>query len=225
MTKRMGMKLRKTHGWFGKGVRIFMLSCVAMFGLFVSDGFSGVEGEVSSVVSSPNPETADENPTWRGPGFLEISFKFQRKGIASSQYAIWIEDKTGNLIKTVFVTSFTARGGYTFRKDCLPTWVSKAKPQLNKTEVDAVSGATPPSGKQVYVWDGRDQHGNPVVPGEYRFYLEATLYWSNRVLYSGTFFHGGPSQENIPISISYFGNQKNKDMIQELKARYVSSQL
>ncbi len=60
---------------------------------------------------------------------LEISFKFQRGGIASSQYAIWIEDEAGRLVRTLYATSFTAKGGYEYRKEALPVWVGKAKPQ------------------------------------------------------------------------------------------------
>ena len=38
-------------------------------------------------------EDAKETPAGER---LEISFRFQRGGIASSQYAIWIEDETGS---------------------------------------------------------------------------------------------------------------------------------
>jgi len=193
--------------------------CMTVFGSLLSDESSSADSFFRSL------EITGKKPAQEGIGFLEVSFKFKRKGIASSQYAIWIEDKAGNLIKTVFVTSFTGKGGYTFRRDCLPVWVNKVRPEFRRLEVDAVSGATPPGGKQVYIWDGKDQYGNPVAPGEYRFYLEANLYWSDRVLYKGNFFHGGPPQEDIPVSISYFGRQRNKDMIQEFKARYVTTQV
>ena len=62
-------------------------------------------------------EDAKETPAGER---LEISFRFQRGGIASSQYAIWIEDETGKLVRTLYVTSFTAKGGYEYRKDAVP---------------------------------------------------------------------------------------------------------
>lgn len=46
-------------------------------------------------------EDAKETPAGER---LEISFRFQRGGIASSQYAIWIEDETGKLVRTLYVT-------------------------------------------------------------------------------------------------------------------------
>ena len=64
--------------------------------------------------------------------------------IASSQYAIWIEDAAGRLVRTLYATSSTAKGGYEYRKDALPLWVSKAKPQtIPSAQVDAITGATP----------------------------------------------------------------------------------
>ena len=158
-------------------------------------------------------------------GILEISFDFKRQGtIASNQYAVWIEDDKGKLIKTLYVTRYTAKGGYLYRKECLPTWVEKAKPSsLTSTVIDAITSATPSSGTQRYLWDGRDEGGNYVEPGRYRFYIEATLYWTNRVLYSGAFLYGGENQENIPITVKYFDGQSNKDMIQNVKAKYISS--
>ncbi|MEM4761983.1 MAG: DUF2271 domain-containing protein [Thermofilum sp.] len=156
-------------------------------------------------------------------GTLEIAFTFNQKNtVASNQFAIWIEDEKGRFVKTIFVTQFTARGGYTFRKESLPTWVEKAKPStLPKETIDAITGATPKSGRLVYTWDGKNEKGEYVAPGVYRFYLEATLYWSNRVIFTGTFRYGGDLQEDIPIKVEYFGDERNRDMILDVKARYV----
>ena len=117
---------------------------------------------------------------------LEISFKFQRGGIASSQYAIWIEDEAGRLVRTLYATSFTAKGGYEYRKEALPVWVGKAKPQaMSSIQVDAITGATPQNGLLTYQWDGTDHQGNHVPAGKYTFFVEGTLYWESRVIYSG----------------------------------------
>ena len=128
---------------------------------------------------------------------LEISFRFQRGGIASSQYAIWIEDETGKLVRTLYVTSFTAKGGYEYRKDAVPVWVSKAKPQvLSSTQIDAITGATPRNGVVTYQWDGTDDNGNRVPVGTYRFFIEGTLYWENRVVYTENW--NGEVRDRIP---------------------------
>lgn len=156
---------------------------------------------------------------------LEISFRFQRGGIASSQYAIWIENETGKLVRTLYVTSFTAKGGYEYRKDAVPVWVSKAKPQvLSSTQIDAITGATPRNGVVTYQWDGTDDNGNRVPVGTYRFFIEGTLYWENRVVYTGKLEWGGKGQDYIPVKVQRFhSSQTNEYMITDLKACHIKN--
>ena len=63
---------------------------------------------------------------------LEVSFDYERQaGPGSNQYAVWVEDVNGRVIKTLFVTSFTTKGrargneplvrGYKKRPLCVPT--------------------------------------------------------------------------------------------------------
>ena len=165
-------------------------------------------------------EDAKETPAGER---LEISFRFQRGGIASSQYAIWIEDETGKLVRTLYVTSFTAKGGYEYRKDAVPVWTSKAKPQtLSSAQVDAITGATPRNGVLTYQWDGTDNNGNRVPAGKYTFFVEGTLYWKSRVIYSGELDWGGKGQDSIPVEVRYFNPSKtNENMIAGLKARHL----
>ena len=56
---------------------------------------------------------------------------------------------------------------------------------MKSTEVDAVSGATPGTGAQSYIWDLTDLNGETVLQGEYIVFVEGTLRWKNYVLYSG----------------------------------------
>jgi len=156
-------------------------------------------------------------------GHLELSFDFKWQEKASSQYAVWIEDEKRNLIKTVFATDFTKSGGYTFREDSLPLWVAKSGlANMGQKEIDAVSGATPGNGSLTYTWDGTDKYGYTVKAGKYSFYLEGTLFWTERILCSGTVTLGGGQQNNILVAIEYINDVNvNKDMIQNVKARYV----
>ncbi|AKG37524.1 hypothetical protein VK70_00565 [Paenibacillus durus ATCC 35681] len=119
---------------------------------------------------------------------LEISFPFVRQdGIATNQFAVWVEDGRGRFVQTLYATRFIATGGYKLRPEAIPTWVkhsglSKASPEA----VDAVSGATLSSGPLKFAWDCKDRDGNPVPDGTYRFYVEGTTRWENRILYEGT---------------------------------------
>ena len=119
---------------------------------------------------------------------VKVTFPYIRQnGIASNQFAVWIEDANGQFIKTLYATRYTARGGYAVRKDSIPTWVKRANAvNTPKEELDAVSGATPMSGTLTYIWDCTGKDGKSVPPGKYKVFVEGTLRWKSRVLYSGT---------------------------------------
>ncbi len=153
---------------------------------------------------------------------VEVTFDFRRGGIASSQYAIWIEDTQGRVVRTLYATSFTVKGGYEYREDAIPLWVGKANPAaMSSAQVDALTGATPHDGPLRYQWDGTSDSGTPVAPGKYRLMVEATLYWKSRVLYSGDFTWGG-AQASIPMKARRFSpSDTNSDMITGLKASHL----
>ena len=115
----------------------------------------------------------------------EISFNFTRQsGSASNQYAIWIEDAKGQLVKTLYVVRWTSNGGYKTRPTSIPMWVKKSDvANLSKAQLDVISGATPRTGALTYTWDGTDNKGAAVPAGDYILVLEGTLRWENMVYY------------------------------------------
>ncbi len=139
-------------------------------------------------------------------GKLSITLEYEKQsGYASNQYAVWIEDMYGNYIDTLYATRYTANGGYKNRPDSIPTWVEKSGlADMKKSEVDAVAGATPDSGIQTYTWDLADADGGIVPDGEYKFFVEGSLRWKNRVVYSGTIIIGrNSSQTTVEADASY----------------------
>ena len=131
---------------------------------------------------------------------IEVAFDYNRQnGPGSNQYAVWVENEDGEVVKTLFVTSFTTQGrkkgndkskrGYSFRPACVPTWVNNAKAnQLTDKDIDAFTGATPKdNGTQTFIWDFKDDHGAEVGKGKYTVYLEATLFNNTSVLYKAQF--------------------------------------
>lgn len=150
---------------------------------------------------------------------LDITFDYQRGGIASSQYAIWVEDAIGRPVRTIFVTRFTATRGFSERPDAVPTWVARANPaQMTPDQVDAVSGATPSNGRLHYIWDGKDDQGKTISAGTYTVFLEGTLYWNTRVLYSAQVQWGGPSSASLPVKVHKTGtSDRNKDVLDNVK--------
>ncbi|MCL1849246.1 MAG: DUF2271 domain-containing protein [Clostridiales bacterium] len=144
----------------------------------------------SAQLPSVNPDAGGAQASQDGEaltGAVEIRFDFVRQsGYASNQFAVWIEDLDGDLVKTLYATRYTAGGGYKDRPDSIPIWVAKSGlASMDRAEVEAVSGATPATGALTYRWDMTGEDGKPVQPGEYRFFVEGSLRWKNAVHYSG----------------------------------------
>ena len=168
------------------------------------------------------------------PGSLELSFQYNKQpGPGSNQYAVWIENADGQVVKTLYVTEFTAKGrsrdgskparGYTYRPSCTPTWVQHVGAEsLTDQQIDAFTGATPAqSGVQTFTWDFTDQDNQPVAKGTYRFYIEATYNGPSVVTHTGTVTYGAPAGD-IPVETTYIeASEDRKDMITDVKARLV----
>ncbi|MDF2613985.1 MAG: hypothetical protein K0S71_1771 [Clostridia bacterium] len=131
-------------------------------------------GSVRAVTDQPN-----------GTVGIALDYK-ERNTYSSNQFAVWIEDLDGHFIKTVYVTSFTANGGYKKREAALPIWVERSHiASASQKEIDVITGATPKSGNIMYTWDLTDKDGQAVAEGKYTFYVEATVYEESRILFSG----------------------------------------
>lgn len=171
---------------------------------------------VGGIVTSAHAEAANT-------GSLKVNLHFKRsKTYSSNQYAIWIENAQGQVIRTVYATRFTAKGGYERRKEALALWVQKTNPSgLNDKQIDALTGATPATdGNYTYVWDGKDDAGRPVKKGVYTVYIEGTLYTGNHVVYSGKFNLNGKKQQ-IKLTPKYtLKDNTNRDMLTQVRAEY-----
>lgn len=162
---------------------------------------------------------------------LEVSFRYQRQdGPGSNQYAVWIENDKGEVVKTLFVTSFTAKGrtrgneqpvrGYIRRPACVPTWVKAVKAdELTDQQLDAVSGATPrESGVQTFTWDFIDQTGKAVKRGTYRVRVEATLFNASAITYTGTFSTKDKAGNVALTSVLTEPDEIHQNMVTDVKA-------
>ena len=162
---------------------------------------------------------------------LEVSFDYQRQaGPGSNQYAVWIENEKGDVVKTLFVTSYTTKGrtrpgeepmrGYVKRPNCVPTWVKKAKAaEQTDLQLDAVTGATPQTGgTQMFTWDFTDQQGKAVPQGTYKVVVEATLYQASDIIYCGSFSTRDKAGDIKLTSTLTEPDENHKDMVTNVKA-------
>ena len=155
-----------------------------------------------------NPETA----------VAELTFDFTRQtGMSSNQFAVWVEEASGQPVRTIYATRFTANGGWKRRPSSIPTWVKQFDiAHKTEAEIDAVTGATPKTGTLRYLWDGTDRKGNTVLPGAYVFILEGTLRSENRVIYKAPILLG-KNAASAQVSVEYFGDSlKERIMIDNL---------
>ena len=159
--------------------------------------------ETNEITGATSVES-DETPSLGGE--LTINFDYEKiSGWATNQFAVWIEDMDGNYINTLYATKWTANGGYKSRPDSIKTWVEKSGiDSMQKSEVDAISGATPKAGKLSYSWDLTDSNGDTVPQGEYMFFVEGTLRWQNYVIYSGVIEISGEAAVTVTADAEYF---------------------
>ncbi len=86
------------------------------------------------------------------------------------QTGVWIEDKDGKFVKTVYISGFS---GYAKEEQVnLPRWAKSSR----FIDVDGVTGASIDLGHHIYVWDLKDSLGEKVKSGEYVVKVEVS-YW------------------------------------------------
>ncbi len=126
---------------------------------------------------------------------ITIDFLLGFRDELAPQTVVWIENKEGKFIKTIYVSGFSS---YSKEKQInLPKW-SKSS---NFVDVDGVTSASIDLGHHIYVWDLKDISGKMVNPGEYIIKVEVS-YW--------------PSMEYQLVSAAInIGNDKDRVVIEQ----------
>ncbi len=132
-----------------------------------------------SVTALADEKPAEPDAASTGPA-MELAIGFEINRVEGGRYqrpyvAAWIEDKDGFPVRTVLLWLLQSEKGQRWIPD-LRRWHRGDQVRRlaeDKDLVATVSGATRNPGKYGVVWDGKDDHGEPVKPGTYTFYLEA----------------------------------------------------
>ena len=102
--------------------------------------------------------------------FLAIDFVIGFRDELPPQTAVWIEDKKGKFVKTVYVSGFS---GFAKEKQAnLSDWAESS----NFADADVVTAASIDVGHHVYVWDLKDNKGKKVKTGEYVAKVEVAFW-------------------------------------------------
>jgi len=126
--------------------------------------------ESKAIFDRMRPEVKRFDLSQYQPPVLAIDFILGFRDELEPQTAVWIEDRDGNFVKTIYVSGFS--GHVKEREVRLPKWANSSK----FVDVDAVTGASINIGHHIYVWDLKDSLGRRVTAGEYVVKVEVA-YW------------------------------------------------
>ena len=116
-------------------------------------------------------------PAWPKAGVLSVELKLAQ--VKTGKYrrpyvAVWIEDEANKPVR--FLTLWGKQAKY--HRDLRDFWVFTKR---NTKEVDAVTGPTRPAGAYTLAWDGNDDAGKPLPPGDYTVHIEVVREHGTRV--------------------------------------------
>ena len=140
----------------------------------------GMLGQLSGLVLAIGGLTAFRRGDVSGPAWddrfelavdLEIApqegYRYHRPYVA-----VWVEDASGKAVRTISLwVNTTGRGPRYIRE--LRRWMSGVDAGAQDV-IATTSSATRLPGTYSVVWNGRDDHGQPVPQGTYRLYIEAS---------------------------------------------------
>ncbi len=130
------------------------------------------EQAVDSVFNALNPAVKQVDISQYETPAVIIEFILGFRDELPPQTAVWVEDKEGKFVKTIYVSGFS---GYARSMGRIPQWTVSSQ----FVDVDAVTGASIDLGYHVFNWDIRSPAGDQVKPGEYVIKVE-TAFWPSR---------------------------------------------
>ena len=124
-----------------------------------------------------------------------VDFTLGFQDALAPQTAVWIEDKKGNFIKTLYVSGFS---GYVKEKQL---WLKKWAEASKYVDTDAVTGASIDIGQHIYIWELNEHTGKKVKSGDYVVKVEVSSWPSMKYQLAA-----------VPIKI---GGKKTKSTAEE----------
>jgi tetratricopeptide (TPR) repeat protein len=120
------------------------------------------------VLEEMRPKVKRINPSKFKSSVVSVDFVLGFKDGLAPQTAVWIEDKNGKFVKTLYVSGFS---GHVKEKQLwLKEWAASSK----YTDADAVTAASIDVGHHIYLWDLKDYSGKSIKSGEYVVKIEVS---------------------------------------------------
>jgi hypothetical protein len=155
-------------------------------------------------------------------GLLEVTFFYLPPTDIHPTYhtAIWLEDRKGTLVKTLYVSTELSATAFKLGEVC-PDWTKQAHwERADASEIDAVTGPTPDvgSGRRVF-----DLAALGVPPGTYEFRFQVHILDDYNILYRGTVTVGGTSPDEPRLEVWYSPARRPgiPEFVRDVRVRYV----
>jgi thiamine biosynthesis lipoprotein ApbE len=139
------------------------------------------KGAGAGKTEESKPEAKPVPKNWGDTFELVIDFEINRPDMPGSRYrrpyvAVWVEDKDGFPVRNLILwLSQGGAGPFQWVPD-LKRWYAsdKIRKKLDKKDmVLTISRPTRPPGKYSAIWNGKDDKGRPLPPGEYTISIDA----------------------------------------------------
>lgn len=145
--------------------------------------------------------TEPESPKIEKLGMLDISYSLDLlwDPMPTRQTVIWLEKSDGTFVRSLFVSTWLAYGGYSHANVC-PSWNDKADwENITKEEFDAVTAATPEAGEESLF--SFDFESSGLNAGSYVCNIETHIVGDYNIKYSSTIDVANKAQVLNPESI------------------------
>lgn len=154
------------------------------------------------------------------PGRLSVSFLYMPPTEVEPTYhtTMWLEDKEGKLVKTLFVSNELSANEYKQGVAC-PAWIKQASwEKMDKSVVDAVTGPTPNVGSGSMAFDLKEMG---VPAGNYIFQFCVHIEGKHNVLFRGPVNVGGPAQD-VKVEVLYSGGKPpgDENIVRDVYVQY-----
>jgi hypothetical protein len=138
-------------------------------------------GERPQSATSPAPLAQPSASSWGRDFELVVDFEINQPEGEGHRYrrpyvAIWVENKEGFPIRNLTLwVSMGGAGPFQWLPD-LKRWyrADQARKEVDKQDmIFTIARPTRSPGKYKAIWNGKDDHGNPVASGEYTLFIDA----------------------------------------------------
>jgi hypothetical protein len=178
-------------------------------------GSLGIIGLAAGLPTASAPGRQD------AAGTLDVRFFFDSPTTVEPTYhtAIWLEDKNGKIVRTLYVSQELSDTAYKVGRAC-PDWVKQANwSAVPKGDVAAVTAPTPNVGVGELTFDLAKLG---IAPGTYGFRFQVHISAEYNVLHRGQVTVGGPATE-VKLETVYGPGKldSTQQFVRDVEVRYV----